>query len=108
MTFQEIQARALEIRKQYEVVEIKKYGKRWTTEQIAEGLVGDVGDLMKLVQAKSGIRDIEHVDEKLSHELADCLWCIIVLSNEYGIDLEHEFLRTMNALEKRIQSKSTS
>lgn len=108
MTFQEIRARALEIRKQYETLEIKKYGKRWTTEQIAEGLVGDVGDLMKLVQTKSGIRTIENVDEKLAHELADCLWCIIVLSNEYGIDLEPAFLKTMDALEKHIQSQSKS
>lgn len=108
MEFKKLQDRALEVREWYHSLELIKYGKNWTPEQIAEGFVGDVGDLIKLVQAKSGIRDIENVDEKLGHELADCLWCIIVLSHKYGIDLEHEFLRTMDTLEKRIQSESKS
>ena len=105
MTFQEIQARALEIRKAYEAYEIEKYGKNWTREQVAEGLVGDVGDLMKLIQAKSGIRNIEDVDEKLAHELSDCLWCIIVLANKYDVALEDAFIKTMSELETRIRGK---
>lgn len=79
-------------------------GKRWTREQVAEGFVGDVGDLMKLVLAKSGVRAIEDADMKLAHELSDCLWSVIVLANEYGIDLEETFLKTMNELEKKIET----
>lgn len=101
VTFQEMQTRALEIRKAYESFEVKKYGKSWTREQIAEGFVGDVGDLMKLVLAKSGVRKMEDVDEKLAHELSDCLWCVLVLANKYGVDLEDAFLKTMSSLEKR-------
>lgn len=108
MLFQEIQDRALEIRKMYKVLEERRYGKSWTPEQLAEGFVGDVGDLMKLVLAKSGVRDIENVDEKLAHELADCLWSIINLANEYNVDLEKAFLKTMNGLEEKIQSKLAS
>ena len=104
MDFQQLQMRALEIRKQYEGYEVKKWGKRWTREQVAEGFVGDVGDLMKLVLAKSGVRAIEDVDTKLAHELSDCLWSVIVLANEYGIDLEETFLKTMNELEKKIET----
>ena len=105
MTFQELQGRALEIRKAYAGLEEKTYGKQWTSEQIAQGFVGDVGDLMKLVLAKSGVREIEQVDEKLAHELADCLWCVMVLAKEYHVDLETAFTETMNTLEKRIQTK---
>jgi NTP pyrophosphatase (non-canonical NTP hydrolase) len=79
-----------------------RYGKEWSSSQIAEGFVGDVGDLMKLVLAKSEVRDIENVDEKLAHELSDCLWTILVLAREYDINLEEEFLKTMNKLEDRI------
>ena len=86
----------------YADLERKKYGREWTKEQIAEGFVGDVGDLMKLIMAKNGIRDTESVDEKLAHELSDCLWCVLILSNQYGIDLEKSFLDTMSDLEKRI------
>ncbi len=102
MTFQELRTRALEIRTSYEAYEKKKFGKSWTREQVAEGFIGDVGDLMKLVLAKSGVRDIESADEKLSHELADCLWSILVLSNKYDVDLEGAFMKTMNELETKL------
>lgn len=105
MDFKEIQSRAVQVRKIYEALEEKKHGKKWTREQIAQGFVGDVGDLLKLVLAKSGVRDIEDVDQKLAHELSDCLWSVIVLSREYGVDLENVFLETMSQLEERIQSK---
>lgn len=105
MEFIHLSNRALRVRDLYKAFEIKKYGKDWTTEQIAQGFVGDVGDLMKLVQAKSGIRDIAQVDDKLAHELSDCLWSLLVLSARYGIDLESEFLKEMDALEKRIGSE---
>jgi|SRR5579859_3859408 len=99
-------ARAMQIRKLYEALEKKKYGRAWTPSEIAQGFVGDVGDLQKLVMAKAGIRDIEHVDEKLKHELADCLWSVIVLADIYGIDLEKSFVETMDSLEDRIKQSS--
>ncbi len=105
MNFQQLSKRAIEIRAKYSILEKKKYGKEWTREQIAEGFVGDVGDLIKLVMAKNGVRDIENIDEKLAHELSDCLWCILVLADKYNIDLEKKFIDTMNELEKRIDSE---
>jgi NTP pyrophosphatase (non-canonical NTP hydrolase) len=94
----------MEIRKLYSDYEIKKYGREWTTSQIAEGLVGDVGDLMKLVMAKEGYRDIEDVDDKLAHELSDCLWSVLVLSHKLGIDLKKDFFKEMDGLESRIKA----
>lgn len=102
MEFKDISARAKEIRAKYLEFEKKKFNQEWTTAQIAEGLVGDVGDLMKLVQAKQGIRDIPDVDKKLAHELSDCLWVLIILADKYGIDLEQSFCRTMDELDQRI------
>jgi NTP pyrophosphatase (non-canonical NTP hydrolase) len=102
MDFQLIAQRAIAVRNKYSELEKKKYGKEWTREQIMEGLVGDVGDLMKLVMSKSGIRNIDNVDEKLAHELCDCLWCVIVLAQKYGIDLEDTFMRKMSELEEKI------
>lgn len=105
MDFQDLAKRAIQIREKYSQLELKRDGKSWTNEQIMEGFVGDVGDLMKLVMAKSGARKIEEVDKKLAHELADCLWCVLVLSNKYGVDIEKEFMETMDALEKRIDEE---
>jgi len=102
MDFKQLLQRAIEIRSQYSELEKKKYGREWTSEQIAAGFVGDVGDLMKLIMAKSGIRKIDDVDEKLAHELADCLWSILILADNYDVDLENAFLQTMDELEEKI------
>lgn len=104
MEFKQIIERAKEIRKKYGELELKKYGKSWTRENHVQGLVGDIGDLMKLVMAKQGVREITDVDDKLKHELADCLWSIIVIAAEYNIDIEKAFLETMDDLEKSISS----
>lgn len=71
------------------------------------GFVGDVGDLMKLVLAHKGIRDIPNARAKLAHELADCLWSLLVLAQQYDIDLEQAFVETMDALEMQLRGKNT-
>lgn len=105
MNIKELSKRAIEIKEKYHKLEMKKYGKKWTTAQVMEGFVGDIGDLMKLVMAKDGIRDAENVDEKLAHELADCLYSVLVLSEKYGVDIEKSFLKTMNELNEGINKK---
>jgi NTP pyrophosphatase (non-canonical NTP hydrolase) len=102
MEFQGLIGRALEIRQQYGELERERYGRSWTREQIALGFVGDVGDLMKLVQAAGGMRNVPDAKQKLAHELADCLWSVMVLSDAYGIDLERVFVQTMDDLERQI------
>lgn len=102
MEFHKIVDRANEIRNQFEEKEIKLYGSAWTSEEIALGFVGDVGDLAKLVIAENGKRNIPNSKERLAHELSDCLWSVIVLAHIHGIDLERSFLNTMNELEKHL------
>jgi NTP pyrophosphatase (non-canonical NTP hydrolase) len=97
--------RANDIRRQYSQLEQKRYGRSWTREEVVMGFVGDTGDLVKLVMAKKGIRHIPGVQEKLEHELADCLWSILVLADLYSVDLESVFLRTMDELEQHIASQ---
>lgn len=104
MEFKDIISKARETRELYAVYEKKTYGKTWTKENVAEGLVGDVGDLMKLVLAKQGIRQIDDVDEKLAHELSDCLWSIIILAQLYNIDLETAFVKNIDKLKAHIES----
>jgi NTP pyrophosphatase (non-canonical NTP hydrolase) len=99
MDFQDVVNRAMEIRRLIETREKKLYGSPWTSEEIALGFVGDVGDLAKLISAENGRRTIPNSREKLEHELADCLWSVIVLSNRHGVDLEESFLKTMDQLE---------
>lgn len=99
MDFQNIIDRALTIRKLYKEKEKQLYGSSWTNEEIMLGFVGDVGDLAKLVMAENGKREIENSKEKLEHELADCLWSVIVLAKMHDVELEQSFLNTMDKLE---------
>lgn len=103
MQFQKFINRALEIRKLFSKYERKHTGKEWTNLQLMEGFVVDIGDLMKLIMAKEGLRKVEDIDNKLAHELSDCLWSIIVLSEKYNINLEKSFFKTMHELEKKLR-----
>ncbi len=98
MKLSDLEKSALQLNELYEQLEIKKYGRVWTTEELALGFVGDVGDLAKLIQANAGIRNIDDCRAKLGHELSDCLWSIIVLANKCGIDLEAEFVKNTREL----------
>jgi NTP pyrophosphatase (non-canonical NTP hydrolase) len=105
MELAQLSARALEIRERFAVSERAHAGRPWTREEIMQGFVGDVGDLMKLVMAKSGVRTIPDTDRKLAHELSDCLWSVLVLARLYDLDLEREFLRTMEEIEHKLAAR---
>jgi NTP pyrophosphatase (non-canonical NTP hydrolase) len=98
MKYSELEESALKLNERYEELEIKLYGRVWTTEELALGFVGDMGDLAKLIQANAGIRNIDDFKSKLGHELSDCLWSVIVLAHKCGIDLQAEFAKNTKEL----------
>jgi NTP pyrophosphatase (non-canonical NTP hydrolase) len=98
-------ARARRVRELYAKLETQRGGRPWTRAELAQGFVGDLGDLMKLMMAKEGIRPAARLDARLRHEFGDCLWCLFVLADAYGVDLEHAFLQTMDELETRIRGE---
>jgi NTP pyrophosphatase (non-canonical NTP hydrolase) len=84
----------------------RKEGRReWTVENYLTGFVGDVGDLSKLLMAKSGYRYTENVDERIGHELSDCLWSILLIADELSLDLGMTYKREMDRLLTRITSE---
>ncbi len=107
MTFEEILQRAVEVRAKYDELNAK-HGVAWNEQNLMSGFVGDVGDLSKIIMAKHGLRGMDDVDAKLSHELSDCLWSVLVIADKYKIDLASEFIKTMDGLNKRIESESTN
>lgn len=77
----------------------------WTVDNYMSGFVGDVGDLSKLIMARSGYRDADDLQERLEHELADCLWSILVIADEVGVDIEAVYRRSMDALLRQISGE---
>lgn len=105
MNFTDLEASALRLNELYERLEIKMYGRAWTTEELALGFMGDVGDLAKLIQANAGVRKIDDCKAKLGHELSDCLWSIMVLANKCGVDLEAEYSRNIGELMEHVSNE---
>lgn len=104
MNFEEITQRAVAVRKQYDELNMRN-GVTWSVTDLMSGFVGDVGDLSKIIMAKQGLRNMDNIDEKLAHELADCLWSVCVLADRFGIDLAAEFSKTMDGLSRRIDAQ---
>lgn len=95
---------ATEVRDHYNELQVKDGKQKWGASDRMAGFVGDVGMLSKLVMAKQGLRrGPENLDAELAHEIADCLWSIIVIADELGVDLELEYLKVMDELHDRIE-----
>ena len=106
MHLEDIIARARHVRSLYETYERENYGREWSTSEIALGLMGDLGDLAKLIQAHLGVRgglSAQALETKLAHELSDCLWSILVLSDKLHINLGDAFVATMDEIEERFK-----
>ena len=99
MEFKKIIERAKEIRKINIGLTQNEGSKTWELAERTQGFVGDVGDLVKLVMAKNGYRKYEDINKRLAHELADCLWSVIIIADEAGIELEEAFIKTMEEIE---------
>jgi NTP pyrophosphatase (non-canonical NTP hydrolase) len=104
MDLNKLYYRYQEVIKLYEQSDLRRIGKPWPREEYIRGFVGDVGALVKLTMGKDGLRDIKDVDQKLAHELSDCLYSIFIIAEKYGINLEKSFMDTMDELEKRAQN----
>ena len=97
MEFQTLIQKAQVLRDEFALQEARR-GKRWGLTEHFQGFVGDVGDLGKLIMAQQGLRPGSDIDKRLVHELADCLWSILIIADELHIDLEQGFLATMEDL----------
>ncbi|MER7541266.1 MazG nucleotide pyrophosphohydrolase domain-containing protein [Streptomyces sp. NPDC097704] len=105
MDLAELSRRAMRVHELYDRLNEHQRGRTWTREEFMLGFMGDVGDLAKLVMGAEGARTVRGGKAALEHELADCLWSVIVLARLYEIDLEEAFRRTMTELEQMIVSK---
>lgn len=102
MELQKLINRAMDLRNQYAKKEKQLYGEPATDEDIAQGFLGDVNNLVRLVQAQHGKVNIANSTEKLGSQLSHCLWSVIVLAKIYNVDIEQSFMETMDRLENHL------
>jgi NTP pyrophosphatase (non-canonical NTP hydrolase) len=103
MEFQEIIQKARNVSLLYDKLNIEQGHSRWELQHYVQGFMEDLGTLSRLVMMKSGMRaPAPDLDEKLRHEICDCLWSTIRVADALNIDLEAEFPKQMEKLAKRI------
>ena len=102
MDLQKIIHRAMDLRRQYEVRETDLYGAPSTSVDIARAFAGDVNNLVKLIDAVQGQREIANSKEKLEAQLAHCLWSVVVLAEMHKMDIATAFMEAMDRLENHL------
>jgi NTP pyrophosphatase (non-canonical NTP hydrolase) len=105
MTLEELMRQAMRIHDLYDALNLRERGRVWTREEFMLGFVGDVGDLAKLVMREEGAREVAGGRAALEHELADCVWSVLVLAHHYDVDVDAAFGRTMTELDTSIRAR---
>jgi len=108
MELNDLQKRALEVREKYIQLQTEQYGKPWNVAEIAQGLTVDIGELTELIMAKNKMRKYKgtDLDADLAHEISDVLWNIFVLADKLNINLETEFMKTMDQLDNKFANNT--
>ncbi|HET6864071.1 MAG TPA: MazG nucleotide pyrophosphohydrolase domain-containing protein [Candidatus Saccharimonadales bacterium] len=92
-----LEQRALEIRRKYDALNRGREAAEWDAKQLAQNFKKDVSELVAIIEN----RDIDN--KKLRHELADCLWSVLVIARKLNIDIERAFWTTMEELDQRFK-----
>jgi NTP pyrophosphatase (non-canonical NTP hydrolase) len=94
-----LQDRAMEIRRRYNDLEKQRGSQPWDGLKLARGFKKDVTDLIEILEHN-------RVDQrKLNHELADCLWSVLVIARKLNVDIERAFWTTMLELDNRLDKE---
>lgn len=103
--FEGMRTAAITVASSYDELSARTTGRPWTNQEFALGLMGDVGDLAKIVMTLEGTRRIEGIElGDLEHELCDVMWSCLVLADRYGLDLSEAFPRQMADLLRHIRA----
>jgi NTP pyrophosphatase (non-canonical NTP hydrolase) len=99
--------RALHVRSLYERMEERIHGSAWTPTELMVGFLQDVGDLGRLVMAAEGRwkHGGDDLPAALGHELAECLWWVLVLAKRLDVDIAEAFESTMARLDEQLSSR---
>ena len=102
--FSNLVKKALAVRDHYDELQKTDGREKWDASDRMAGFVADIGELSELVMVKKGKRrGPKDIDAAVAHELSDCLWSIMVLADELGVDLEQAFSESMEELHERIE-----
>jgi NTP pyrophosphatase (non-canonical NTP hydrolase) len=92
-----LEQRAMEIRRKYDELNNQRGRQPWNTARLAQGFKKDVSELFTIINQDMVDR------KKLSHELGDCLWSVLVIARKLDVDIERAFWTTMAEIDQRFK-----
>jgi len=100
LMFQEVIDKSLEVVKQFEKVEKKKWGIEGAMMELSK----QVGELSKNIMMFEGyymagrdsLPEYQTSKDKIADELSDILFMVIRIAEHYGIDLEEEHMKQLD------------
>lgn len=92
----------LRIRDKYDDWAKKNNVREWGLLERTTGLVTDVGELTEYVMVHMGYRSGESNQEKLKHEICDCIWALICIADYVNVDIKNEFSNLIKELDARL------
>ena len=97
-------ARARHIRTLYRQLEERLHGSAWTPQEVMLGYLCDIGELGRLVMAaeERWLHDGNLLRE-LGEKLSECLWWVLVLADELGVNITKAFTTKMNDLDVELK-----
>ena len=101
-TLDELRAQAIEVSSAYRKQNADQGFVDWSASDYVQGFMTDVGDLAKQIMIHEKKRGGDGDRQKIEHELADCLYSVLVIAHELNIDLGSAFESTMKELKTNL------
>lgn len=93
---------ARQIKTRNVALQLRTSERPWSIGETMLGFTTDVGDLARLVMEAEKLRpESDDLHERIEHELADCLWSVLTLADELGVDLEEAFHKLARTISTR-------
>ena len=106
MEFKDLIKRTREIKRAYDALSRKQGRPAWLTSDYMQGLIGDVGDLAKLVVKRKRAGASKKIDREIAKELSDILYMVVVIAEELSLNLEREYKVNLEFLEQKLREEA--
>lgn len=101
--WQAMQSQALRLKRLFDERNQLIMESSWTNQELLLGFVTDIGDLVRRLmiddeRKPATPQTVVNNPQMLAEEFSDCLWSLIVLAEQYRVDLHSSFNTTIATL----------
>lgn len=101
MNFSNLEKAALQLNDLYEQLEVKRWGRAWSAQELALGFMGDVGDLAKLIRLTPAF------GRSMTTRRSSAMSCLIASGRSWCWPTNVESILRRSSSETHVRSQST-